>query len=839
MQVSCGACGAAIAVATPGSAGKTGSCPSCGASLDAGTGARRREGSALPPGAEPLAKIDLVVATLPAVRAANVSGSFRSTPPQNRRKTDVRTRETQPSAVGMRVPEPPALPPFELDLGSSANAYSFNNRQNVSAADDAVHDGMTNPVGISAVQRSSLDDDFASPMSQPEPVPEPSALPYAYSPEPSRSYRPSSVSSRPMRTASAKPRVSRGGALGLAFVLIAVALVGVGWFVLKPAFFNAAPKAPKATTLPVLQERLTAWHASHSASPLGSTAAELAQGIRLMKRGTDEGYVKAAAFFERALLANPGNLAAAARWVEVRSEGRADAFSAADRNFAMRLVDEVLAVDANLAVARRAKVQLLIAEGHLDSARNEIRRIVEPIPTEEKAETLLVEARVFLEQNAAVSLEKIEAAIAMDPTLVVAQFELGRAAESVGRLAMAVRAYEKRLEADPLHADTLRALAFVYLRVGDYVSAKALLTRFDGLPDRHIGVYLKSAILFAEGDLPKAEASIAKGIALPGGFPEERIEIQVLGAQIARQRGAIGTAKERAASAIEVDPQNAPAHFQLLLIALDQGDATAARASLAACAEGMKHDKALYAELLGRVEALAGDWRRAAAAFRVAVEQAPARLGPYIAGAAALMRAGDETASLNLMHKALSLNPTQLCEAPWEPSPFWSPPADTIKNAKGAFKRGGALFWPDVYEGVISWHLGEVASAKHLFGRALDADRTSYVSLLYSGVIELDRRRFKEAMKFALRSQGADVENAVAFYIEGAAFEGSGDRNRARTSMLEAIKRNPRLVPANIRLGMMALADGRQNEARDYLRAAVAEEPFNMEARRGLFSLGY
>ncbi|MGI5865118.1 MAG: tetratricopeptide repeat protein, partial [Myxococcales bacterium] len=694
-------------------------------------------------------------------------------------------------------------------------------------------------------------------LDRPEPAksPDSAAKPAPALAKPAAPRAPKSAAPAPARSSTVDPaRVlpqpklveqRSGGAwkVVVALALLVVVGAGAGLWIAKPALLFKPKEPPKPKILPEIESRLLAWKMALPGLS-GASEEHLKRGIELFREDRHTSYIEAQEKFKAAVVLDPQNLEAVARYVEAFAVGRGEPVSGDRLEEARDLLFAVLRAQPKLAAAHRAQANLLLSTGQDDLARAEAEEAYNLSTDAERPEALLAWGRTYLKKSAPIAQEKFEEALQKDSSLKRALYYRGLAAEYAGDFAKAIAGYQERLKLDPDHRDTLRALARVLVRVGDHEAARKALADYSArYPDIGEPKVMSAQFAYmAQNDVRGAER-VLRGLEreLDLFDDSEKLHYHVLWSAIARERGDLKAAVSHAEEALKIAPDSGPAHFQAMLAALKSGQVDSAREHLRACEQGLG-DAARFQEYRARVELAASQLDGAISAFRKASELAPTQLTPRLCAAALLARRGDENGAWSVLRRMLDLEPSSVARKRRPVSDYYEPELETARHAAGAFggKAKDEDRWiRDIYAAIVDYHLGEIDGPARVLDRGLQIDTTSLPALIYRAQIELDRNRPKAALVFAKRASAADRENAVSNYLIARSLEAQGRDSDARTAYLEALDKNPRLTPANIRLALLLARSGSKDEAKARLLAVVSDEPENLEARVALFKLGY
>jgi tetratricopeptide (TPR) repeat protein len=620
--------------------------------------------------------------------------------------------------------------------------------------------------------------------------------------------------------------------------LAAAAAVAVGLFLARPAPLFGR-RAPRVAVPPALGKRLMEWKLAIDTG--GDAREHAARGRRLFLEDKPLSYLSAEGEFKAAASLDPSDLTAVAHFVEAFAVGRGERAGAEAIAEAREVIGAVLQSQPQLAAAHRAKAELLLATDDLDLARDEAEKALKLAVPDEQAQTLLTVGRTYLKKSADIAQEKFEGALKKDRSLKRAYTYRGLAAEYAGRYAQAIAAFQERLQLDPDQREALRSLARVRAELGDYPGARKALAQYAAkYPDLGEPRVLQAQVAYAVG-LDAKEADRALRALKPdlGKLDDgDKLQYLTLAAAVARERGDAKASAEQAAEALRIDPRHGPAHFQAMLTALVAGEPEPARRHLQQC-EG-KLDPARAQELLGRIEAQAGRLDAALAALRRACELSPSRLAPRLSAAALLYRKKEADAAWMLLRKALELDPTGAYGIRRPFSDYYEPPIEEVRLASRAFEGAPAEDWlAQTWAAIVQYHLGDLERAGAGLDRSLQLDPSSLPALLYRAQLELDRMRYERALELARRAVAAERQSGVSHYLLGRALEGLKKPEEARSEYLKAVELGPNLIPANVRLGAAAAAAGEKAEARKWLLRVFTADPENLEARAGLFGLGY
>lgn len=705
-------------------------------------------------------------------------------------------------------------------------------------------------LGICEACRAKQTHDAAGPVAKPAPAQQPEGAgqaafgPPAVPPTSEIEFaeKPAAPQPRPAKFSgtAARPSSGSGGIgkwIGLAVVL-AVAGGGAYLWLAKPEFLF---KKPKPKPLPAIENRLTEWTMA-GLGTTGTASEHYARARKAFLVDKPTSYLEAEEEFKAALVADPSDLKSVAGYVEAFAIGRASRAPEAQVQEARELISAVLSKQPGLAVAHRARANLFTALNQSEEARREAEEALALSGPEEKAEALLTLGCTYLRKSAPIAQEKLEAALAKDKSLKRAYLYRGLANEYAGRYAAALADFGERLKLDPDQREALAAQARVHTKLGDFKSARAALATFAS-KHPNVGeprVMLVQLAYAAERDLPLAEKTLKELKGEAAKFDDQdKLQLATLWAAVARERGDLKTSFARVDEALKIDPAWGPAHFQKMLSHLAANEPEKARGELRAV-ESKLEDSYRVKEYLGRIEAAAGNTDAAISAFREAIDRAPSKVTPRLNIAALLVKKGELDMAWSTMRKALDADPTSVSQIHRQAGDYFEAPVDAVKGLHKAFDiKSDEVNWlPRSYSAVALYHAGETDRAQAGLDSVLKSDPTSLASLLYRAQIEIDKKRFDQASKFADRAMKAERQSAVAFYLAGRALEGQKKNENARQMYLSALDRNPSLVPANVRIGILSMEEDKEG-AKASLLNALTIDPESLEARVALYKLGH
>ena len=612
---------------------------------------------------------------------------------------------------------------------------------------------------------------------------------------------------------------------------------------LKPGIFG--PKPPPEVPIPeAINRALSGWRLAHP-NVQGTAIEHLVRGrdhINLDRAGdyriAEEEFKEAAlvAGMDRAQLAQ-----AVAGVVE------AFALRNADLHDTTGLDDEkaLLEADSKLApgsdAVDRAQVYLLLWEGgpaSVEAARRAAKAAFDAAQPNTKGDALLAQGCAFLD-SAQLAYDFLDKALQSNPRLLRAYYYRGLAAERVGHYASAKRDFEKRLSLDPDAARAQLELARLDVLVGDVAQAKKDLLR-QGVPVSQEARLLQAKIeLELEHANGSAEADLQSILDADPPAPKVvQADALVAGAALAREKGDFATARSRADQALKLEPNDAPALFQKVLIAIGSNHAADGDASLkqlvAANPDGVRLDV-----LKGRIAFLEGRADECVLDFRTALQKNAQDLHAALLGAVLASAAGKSDASYEFMSKALDVDPASDTHHRSLTDYYESSRSELLATAGGFEKEDRVLAQPQIYAGILHYFRGDISGAERLLNDALRIEPGSGAALGYLAQISMDRKKFPKAEELAAKGLESERLSVLAKFLLAEADEAEGKVEDARRLYGELIVQAPTFNGALLRQGQLMMKMGKSEGAEELLLKLVFADPDDSEARQALFKIGY
>ena len=652
---------------------------------------------------------------------------------------------------------------------------------------------------------------------------------------------PAPASFRPVRRRSATPLVLVGLVLlagGGAFGAWKLHLIG--------------PKASAVAELPAaLRSRLGAWSlAFPDVAGDAATHLDLAHKRMLLDRPAD--YRAAESEYEKAALQagdDRSKLASAvAGQLTAYLLGRGDSRDPDVEPSLVPLAEAASTLAPTQSDVLLARAYALAHQGpaQLEEARHLAQTALDAAPPEGKAEALLAMGALFID-SAQRSLEFLDRAIQANPNLQRAYYLRGLAAAKTGHDKQALKDFADRVKRDGSARDAALGIARVYAAVGDTTRARETLRTLQKEDPKAVEAQLLLATLDYQIDhnLRTAEAELAPlldKIPKEGALSPVQLRILVHAAALAREVGETSKAKARLERALGASPNNAPALYQRVLVALAQhkpAEAHPAIDQLLNLASGSALEGARVEALAGRVSFAEGKPDEGVNHFRAAVRSSSIDLRAALLGAALAIKANRSNAAYELMKKAVEMDPA-MERRHRGVSEYYESERSELSGTAGGFEDDQSSGLPIAYAGILQYHRGELGRAQRSFEAALRIEPDTAPALAYQAQIALDANGgAARAKTLAERALASDRTSVLAMFLAGRANEALGTSERARELYQGLLRQAPGFTSAMYQLASIEQHDGARQPAIDLLVKALFADPEDTLTRRMLFDLNY
>ncbi len=561
----------------------------------------------------------------------------------------------------------------------------------------------------------------------------------------------------------------------------------------------------------------------------GDAGAALASGRAKFEEDRPSSYDQAREEFQKALLLDPSSDEAIVGYVQALAAGGAGRASVPTWDEARSLIRAAEQRRGRTPEEALAHAELLLL-GSADAALvEEARRIAEWAADSAgevalKARAHVVIGRTWLASSTGLAIRQFDAALALMPGDGRALYFRGLAHESMGEYGLALADYRKRLESDPLQPEVNAQLARLYLDAGRSDLARKVHEKL--LAQRPNDLHARLPLATFERQVAQLRA-LSKELESFDRADQVQILTALAGAE--RKAGRSDLATSAAKKALTLFADAPEAHLELLLVALERGQAAEAVIHLEAL-RGKLPDAAYASMLEGRLRMLEARWDDAVSAFQKAAVAEPWRAHALLLSGVAAAGAGRRDDALRFLYDAARSDPTW--EDPRHP--------ELLRGMQGrvlTLATGDTDLSPRIYEGVLRFHQGDFSRAEKLFQEALDMDARNALAFAWSALTSLQRGELDRAGSAAKNAELYGRQVGIAQFAAGAVSLVSNQSEAAARLLREAVRLEPGFLGAEQRLAELDARSGNAEAARERLRGILARAPGYLPARRLLFSL--
>jgi cellulose synthase operon protein C len=623
-----------------------------------------------------------------------------------------------------------------------------------------------------------------------------------------------------------------------------VAATGIGLAITKPWVKKAAPTATKINASTKATDGvIDDWSKSNPQVKDESkeeTTKRLAYAETLLSKDTESAYREAAREFQKVIVAQPNNDAAISGWVLAEAFGAGSKMTPSIKDKAEKLLAA--------AEKRGPAPRIFVAHAHLRLAANELADVKvfadqgkrSPVATE-RALASLAAGYTLLTKNPLNAESEFREALVLDPKLKRVHLFLADLAITQGHYKEAVAQLEKRLELDADQTTASRQLARLLLDVGERAKAKTVLT--NALKQDRSGTRATiDAAVFAyqhENQLDEALATL-DGLAVDADVDDDdQIEMQLHRSHILRMKGLWQEAVAAAERTLEKSPDDIDAKFAKILAQLDGGRVSDARLAFDALKPQLAGD-VYAAPLEARLLLLEKKPAEAFALFKSLTQENARPLDVLMAGAAAAQMRKDGSAWELCLKKATTID---LFGSKIESmTRRFIRPIDLGKEIIGSWDKLRADRNedpnPEMCEGILAWHLQNVAAAEQRFAKVNNIDPQNANAWAYRSLASLERGDTANAQKFSKRAIGASSVSPWAHLAQAKLLMALKKPDFAKTDADLAMKLMPTLLSARTLAAEVDAINGSKEQALRGLTTVLLVDPNFRPAKRALYVTG-
>ncbi|HTW58302.1 MAG TPA: tetratricopeptide repeat protein [Terriglobales bacterium] len=486
-------------------------------------------------------------------------------------------------------------------------------------------------------------------------------------------------------------------------------------------------------------------------------------------------------------------------------------------------LDYVEKEQPNLPETHEAWANYYSAQNQLGLAITEMQKAIAADPSRSESYLLLalLQLRSNLPDQAEMNFKK---AVQTDPKAMNAQLALGGFYQSRNRLAEAEQQYHRAIESDPKNPGPRAALVRLLMQEGKKSETEAFLeqTKKD-LPDNSEGYRMLGDFYFATGDLDKALTEYAS---LFNDHPKDP-QVKKNYIQLLILKNHLDDAARLNDEILKVNAHDVDALVYKGQIQLRKNDANGAISSLQNALQNDPNNAVAHYQL-GLAYEQQHDQARAESEWREAVRIRPDLTDAQRALAALELQRGDVDALLATAQQIITAQPYSadgfllkgIAEVTRQQY------SDAEKDAQQAMQRAPQSPAPYVQLGNVQLAQKHFPDAVKFYQQALDKDPSSADGL--SGVMNtyFAQKNYDKAIA-AAQAQIAKSPNTSDFYdlLGTALFNGKKDLPGAEAALQKAVQLDKNNTDALEKLGKVQVQEGNADKAIALYQQSIKDNP--------------
>ena len=486
-------------------------------------------------------------------------------------------------------------------------------------------------------------------------------------------------------------------------------------------------------------------------------------------------------------------------------------------------LDYVEKEQPNLPETHEAWANYYSAQNQLGLAITEMQKAIAADPSRSESYLLLalLQLRSNLPDQAEMNFKK---AVQTDPKAMNAQLALGGFYQSRNRLAEAEQQYHRAIESDPKNPGPRAALVRLLMQEGKKSETEAFLeqTKKD-LPDNSEGYRMLGDFYFATGDLDKALTEYAS---LFNDHPKDP-QVKKNYIQLLILKNHLDYAARLNDEILKVNAHDVDALVYKGQIQLRKNDANGAISSLQNALQNDPNNAVAHYQL-GLAYEQQHDQARAESEWREAVRIRPDLTDAQRALAALELQRGDVDALLATAQQIITAQPYSadgfllkgIAEVTRQQY------SDAEKDAQQAMQRAPQSPAPYVQLGNVQLAQKHFPDAVKFYQQALDKDPSSADGL--SGVMNtyFAQKNYDKAIA-AAQAQIAKSPNTSDFYdlLGTALFNGKKDLPGAEAALQKAVQLDKNNTDALEKLGKVQVQEGNADKAIALYQQSIKDNP--------------
>jgi predicted Zn-dependent protease len=569
-----------------------------------------------------------------------------------------------------------------------------------------------------------------------------------------------------------------------------------------------------------------------------SAEAYLEMGEAEQMKETEGGHAAANDAYRKAIVRDARSATAIAAYVENLALWRYSRLPLPERRKLRRVAAFAAELEPNNPRTHRALGALGLAEGDTNGCREGADKAIELKPDDALA--LLILAECFIDGNARLALQKIEALVTKRPEVRRGAFVLASTYAAVGRYASAFKVLDERLTLEPdnsalhlLYGDLARDIDDRKTALEHYVRAMKL----EG--DKAHAVLAQAEVLVASGEHARAEALLGALKDMEPLYGDRVTRASQLRAELALADGKPREALVSVESALSNDSKD----VRSLLVGIEaamavDSDDIAAGYARRALALAPSEPAVLVLEARRLEKSNPGN-KQTVSLLSQASEIHPEDPRLHALLAAEFFQRGRVDQAYAFMRQVAEEDPKAMIErAVPDVVPFGK---ESLRFGQARFSPKGSAEAKSVANAgvaVLAYHAGDRKKARSSIEASLLKDPGNLVALLYGAQLAIDAGKTREAAKFINRARRSQRGSAVASLLSARIHLLEGKAAKAETECALALRQRPGFWSAKVEQAAASLAAGNRNAAVAEAESLVGAIPTNFALRRLLYRLG-
>ena len=573
-------------------------------------------------------------------------------------------------------------------------------------------------------------------------------------------------------------------------------------------------------------------------SPGGSSAQAVARGHQLMLADNHAAYSQADRAFKEALLLANENRQALAGWVQNKAMLDFGQPDAKERKEALDLIDFALRREPDVAEFHRARAYLFYSLGNNAPALESANRAFE-MGSPDDPENLLILGAVHLEAEPDLAAKHLRKSLEGSPDLLLAYSLLARASIRLGRFREALSLLQKRLAAAPGEYETQKAIAEVFLSVGQTDKASEAYRNMPVIAEPVVQLARIQSQLLQKPDT--ALKTIQDFLDSPKDLTSADLALVLTEQSVAlRLLGKKKQAQEIIDEALKQDPTSVAARYAQAVLEHELGQKESALPHLRALRAELPQSARVLARL-AEVHCQFPNFDAAQRDLRRALELQPHDTDIHLMLAGLHLYLDNPAQAYERLDQAVDIDPFY-DESYQTTTAFFDGPLmlrQTARRIKKAAAKYSSNPLTHALRGIVLYRNGKTKKARARLQKALDLDANCFAANLYLGTLELSRGQSKDALPYLKKARKNRPTHTTATRLLAEALLRQKKSKSAKKLLKKLLKANPEDSAARLTLAELYLATKKKKQAIRNLQKAVQHDPGNLPVKKLLFRLGH